>query len=930
MCNYLQNGAVLEVYVHLPEEEYGATFNKVGTTKNRASENIEYNEVGDDAFNGVDVSLNTTSNIPSTSNPTAPNIDPSDSEDSEYSVKGSDESRESDDYEDSELLEDDQYGSDVHEELIQLRAEKRSFLRRRKKRERIPADTEEVPCGNTGADLRFDETVINTNTLGRRLGGDEPYYASSDACSSETDTDDSCLEEGEKMRLKLPNTKRKKYTTDSVGFDPNSKKIVWQLGMVFESVKEFRLAVTKYAIQRRVQIEKCVNEPTRVRVRCCKVNCKWLLYASLDRKTNNFVIKTYMPIHLCQKASRNYLCSSKFIGSVFKDKVIKQLNIRVFKLQELIRNKYNVHVGKTIAKRARAKILNEIMGDHVKEFGRILDYKDESLRSNPGSTCVVKLGEANEYGRVVFEAFYICFAALKMAFMSARKYIGLDGCFLKGTLGLGNGTSFTIMSDMQKGLDIAIKELLPACEERRHKTIISMLEEIRIKVMTRLTRLSEFSNSWITNFSPMSMKVLEENIDKSMTCNIEFNGVTRYEVLDGYKQHIVCLRKRECSCRYWMLKGIPCAHALVAMLHRQYDPHDFIHPCYSKKRYLMTYSHFIQPMNNMPMWPESRNPFVAPPVIKKMSVRPRKLRRKEAGETKVSGKLSKTGLTMTCSLYHVKGHNKRSCHLRRSDEVGSIAGEHRATLTSNVEEPSSSRKGRGRGRPKRSTNIESEPIAKRGRDRPKSASKSASASASASKVAPRTTAPPTTSRTPRHETSASASASRAAPRTTAPPTTSRTLTHEASASVSGVGVSSRTWSSRERGRGLGSTPRGINHPLESWFTCSQGSTTQGVHQNTNVAPKETATARKGKGVGNTTQFKSPRVTGMGVFQAENGFKTFNPGLPSSRILVGPKRVLRSNVVTGDVGFKPTSGLKWKGNQAITTRRLQQIRDQSRL
>ncbi|KAH0732253.1 hypothetical protein KY289_003441 [Solanum tuberosum] len=765
MCNCLQNGAILEVYVHMPEEEYGATFNKVGITENRVSENIEYNEVGEDAFNGVDVSLNTTSNIPSTSNPTAPNIDPSDSEDSKYSVKGSDEStEESDDSEDSELLEDDQYGSDVHEELIQLRAEKRSFMRRRKRRKRIPADTEEVSCGNTRADLGFDETTINTNTLEGRLGGDEPYYASSDACSFETDTDDSCLEKGEKMRLKLPNTKRKKYTTDSVRFDPNSKKIMWQLGMVFESVKEFRLAVTKYVIQRRVQIEKYVNEPTRVRVICCKK------------------------------------CNSKFIASVFKDKVIEQPNIRVFKLQELMRKKYNVHVGKTIARRARVKILNEIMGDHVKEFGRILDYKDELLRSNPGSTCVVKLGEANEFGRVVFEAFYICFAALKIVFMSARKCIGLDVAkdgnnqmlplawavvenentnslswfisLLQEDLGLRYGTSFTIMSNMQKGLDITIKELLPACEERRCARHI----------------LANWSKNW--------------------------KGLQRMKLF----------------------------------------------------------------------WKCARNTFEAEfrenlEELSKLG-RPRKLKRKEAGETKVSGKLSKIGLTMTCSLCHVKGHNKRSCHLRKSDGVGSIAGEHRATPTSNVEEPSSSRNGRGRGRPKKSINIESEPVAKKGRGRPKSAS--ASASANASNVAPRTTAPPTTSRTLRHK--ASTSASRAASRTTAPPTTSRTPTHEASANVSGAGVSSRAWSGRGRGSGLGSAAR--------------GSTTQGVDQNTNVAPKETATARKRKGVGNTTQFKRPRVTGMGVFQAGNGFKTFNPGLPSSRILAGPKRVLRSNIVTG--------------------------------
>ncbi|XP_069153126.1 uncharacterized protein [Solanum lycopersicum] len=217
-----------------------------------------------------------------------------------------------------------------------------------------------------------------------------------------------------------------------------------------------------------------------------------------------------MQVHSCQKATRNYLCNSTFIATIFKKKVIEQPNIRVFKLQELICKKYNVHVDKTTTRRARAKILNELMGDHVKEFGRILDYKDELLRTNPRSTCVVKLGEANEYGRPVFKAFYICFAALKITFMSARKCIGLDGCFLKGVcrgqlliavakdgnnqmlplawavfenentitwswfisllkkdLRLADGTSFTIMSDMQKGLDIAIKELLPACEERR-------------------------------------------------------------------------------------------------------------------------------------------------------------------------------------------------------------------------------------------------------------------------------------------------------------------------------------------------------------------------------------------------------------------------------------------------------------------------------
>ncbi|KAM3305254.1 hypothetical protein P3S67_012120 [Capsicum chacoense] len=38
------------------------------------------------------------------------------------------------------------------------------------------------------------------------------------------------------------------------------------------------------------------------------------------------------------------------------------------------------------------------MGDHAVEFGRIFYYRDELLGTNPGTNCLVKLGEANEEG----------------------------------------------------------------------------------------------------------------------------------------------------------------------------------------------------------------------------------------------------------------------------------------------------------------------------------------------------------------------------------------------------------------------------------------------------------------------------------------------------------------------------------------------------
>ncbi|KAM3288037.1 hypothetical protein P3S67_021467 [Capsicum chacoense] len=54
----------------------------------------------------------------------------------------------------------------------------------------------------------------------------------------------------------------------------------------------------------------------------------------------------------------------------------------------------------------------------------------------------------------------------------------------------------------------------------RNKTIISMLEEIRIKMITRVSRARKFADSWTDDISPMAMMVFNANIEKSMQCNI--------------------------------------------------------------------------------------------------------------------------------------------------------------------------------------------------------------------------------------------------------------------------------------------------------------------------------------------------------------------------------------------------------------------------
>ncbi|KAG5629524.1 hypothetical protein H5410_001241 [Solanum commersonii] len=195
----------------------------------------------------------------------------------------------------------------------------------------------------------------------------------------------------------------------------------------------------------------------------------------------------------------------------------------------------------------------------------------------------------------------------------------------------------------------------------RYKTIITMLEEIRVKMMKIIGDLREFSNTWITDISHMSLKILQENIEEERGFEIKHHGFT----------HTVDVVSRSCSCRSWQLRGIPCPLGVVALHYKELEPINFVASCYSKETYLNTYVHFIQLMNNMKMWPTSNNSIVKPSKIKKMPGRPSKVRRKKANESRKTGKLIKRGVVMTCSK--CVGPSQSTDHLLRQEVLVQVS-----------------------------------------------------------------------------------------------------------------------------------------------------------------------------------------------------------------------------------------------------------------
>ncbi|KAM3399092.1 hypothetical protein P3S68_002608 [Capsicum galapagoense] len=99
----------------------------------------------------------------------------------------------------------------------------------------------------------------------------------------------------------------------------------------------------------------------------------------------------------------------------------------------------------------------------------------------------------------------------------------------------------------------------------RFKTIITMLEEIRCKVMEKINQMRDFPEKWITNVSPMAMEVLTKNGEYAANCEVRFNGDMGFEIGDPPYTYVVNVKRKQCSCRSWQLKEISCVHAIAAI-----------------------------------------------------------------------------------------------------------------------------------------------------------------------------------------------------------------------------------------------------------------------------------------------------------------------------------------------------------------------------
>ncbi|XP_052728479.1 uncharacterized protein LOC128195279 [Vigna angularis] len=496
----------------------------------------------------------------------------------------------------------------------------------------------------------------------------------------------------------------------------------WDVGTYFADKQDFVDVIKTYAIENGRNIKYIKNDKKRIRLKCmgAKGECPWMAYCAYMEAIHTWQLRTIVDNHRCSREHKLRLLNAKWLSKRLEKTVKQNPQVKGVEIREKINRKWNVGVSRCMAYRTKDIASDNVDGSFKDQYRRIYDYANEVLAHNPGSTVKVKVEE--NVDEAIFRRFYTCLKACKDSFVSCRPIIGLDGAFLKGKYdgemltavgrdandqmlplayvvvevekkdtwrwflellvedlsGEEVSSSFTFMSDQQKGLLQAVQEVVPRVDQRfcaattthpqaweaEMRNIKQLNDEVfkyLLKIPPRYWSRSRFSSkpkcyTLVNNMSEAFNSVM---VHTSWSANKIFE--VRHVSQAGDK-FVVNLDENLCTCRKWEITGIPCCHTLAAMKFLNLDAEEFIPCCFRKSTYEETYSSIVYPINGNNLWEITTYDDVFPPPKRTLPGKPKKKRRLEQWAlVKDDKRMRKGGLKKRCGICKELDHNRTSC-----------------------------------------------------------------------------------------------------------------------------------------------------------------------------------------------------------------------------------------------------------------------------
>ncbi|KAM0929447.1 hypothetical protein ACQ4PT_001527 [Festuca glaucescens] len=275
----------------------------------------------------------------------------------------------------------------------------------------------------------------------------------------------------------------------------------------FASIKILRQAIKEYSCKERRKISMPKNDKTRITTICLgnadvkdRAPCPWCLKASYDCRAKAIAVKSYQAEHTCSRKWKVNAFTSTFLVDKYIESFRADDKMSLKNFYRTVQKEWNMTPSRAQLGRAKRAAMKKIHGDEVEQYNLLWDYAAELRRSNPSSSFFLNVDGC---GR--FSSCYFSFDASKRGFLArCSSFECLDGAHLKTKFGgilltaigmdpndcifpvafavvevedtstwkwflstlkedlsIVNTSSWTIMSDKQKGLINAVTSLFP-------------------------------------------------------------------------------------------------------------------------------------------------------------------------------------------------------------------------------------------------------------------------------------------------------------------------------------------------------------------------------------------------------------------------------------------------------------------------------------
>ncbi|GMN25595.1 hypothetical protein TIFTF001_000989 [Ficus carica] len=446
------------------------------------------------------------------------------------------------------------------------------------------------------------------------------------------------------------------------------------VGQEFPDVKSCRRALRDTAIALHFEMQTIKSDKTRFTAKCASEACPWRIHAAKLPGVPTFTIRTIHESHTCGGISHlgHQQASVQWVATSVEQRLKENPNYKPKEILEEIHRVHGITLSYKQAWRGKERIMAAMRGSFEEGMKCIVDgveanfptafhgfcmrHLSDSFRKEFNNTILVNLLWEAAHALTVIE-FEAKILEIEEISQDAAYWIRRIPPRLWATAYF-EGTRFGhLTANIVESLNTWILEAsgLP---------IIQMMECIRRQLMTWFNERRETSMQWTSILVPTAERRVAEALERARTYQVLRANEAEFEVISHEGTNIVDIRNRCCLCRGWQLYGLPCAHAVAALLSCRQNVHRFTESCFTVATYRKTYSQTIHPIPDKSLWKElsegdpNANKAVEIIINPPKSLRPPGRPRKKRVRAEDRGRVKRV---VHCSRCNQTGHFRTTC-----------------------------------------------------------------------------------------------------------------------------------------------------------------------------------------------------------------------------------------------------------------------------